>query len=108
MDELTPRLESMSSTGRRRRSLAYIRLAAYLAGQPPEEDRLEMSLGEIEDLVGRPLPATARFPSWWRNDERRTHSRAWMIAGWEVTDVQLERERVVFTRRSEPTTITLA
>jgi hypothetical protein len=97
----------MARSDRGRRSLAYIRLAAWLAGQAPDVDRLEMSHPEIEEVLGRPLPAAARFPSWWRNDERRTHSRAWLLAGWEVVGVFGARRRVVFARRSPPSTIAL-
>ncbi|HWL66216.1 MAG TPA: hypothetical protein VNP73_09615 [Actinomycetota bacterium] len=67
-----------------RRSLKYIRLAAFLASQPAEVDQLEMKLEEIEDVVGEKLPNGARFPAWWRNDSRRMHSRAWLTAGWRV------------------------
>ena len=60
-----------------------------------------MSFGEIEEVVGERLPASARFPSWWRNDHRRMHSRAWLTAGWEVEDVHGSDSEVVFVRRSE-------
>ena len=90
----------MEGKGTRRRSLAYIRLAAFLAGQPSSVDRLELSLGEIEEVIGEPLPPNARFPSWWRNDDRRMHSRAWLLAGWTVIESS-GRERIVFGRRRE-------
>lgn len=79
-----------------RRSLKYIRLAAFLAGQPDEVDRILMSVAEVEDIVGAPLPSGARFPSWWRNDEHRVHSRAWLSAGWRV-DMRAP-DRVEFVR----------
>jgi hypothetical protein len=81
-----------------RRSLKYIRLAAFLAGQPGSVDRIEMTVGEVADVVGEPLPDHARFPSWWRNDGRRMHARAWLTAGWEVENMMAEEERVVFVR----------
>jgi hypothetical protein len=84
-----------------RRSLKYIRLAAHLAARPPAEVRVEMSLGEIENLVGESLPANAKFPSWWRNDDRRMHARAWLTAGWEVVEMKGDDPKVVFARRSE-------
>jgi hypothetical protein len=83
-----------------RRSLKYIRLAAYLAGQPRTVDRLTMTLEEIEDIVGADLPASARFPSWWRNDDRKMHSRAWLTAGWEVEEMVATERVVVFSRRA--------
>ena len=85
--------------GQERRSLKYIRLAAHLAAQPDGVDRLEMSLPEIEAVVGEALPAGARFPSWWRNDERRMHSRAWLTAGWKVGRLQRDGSSIEFVRR---------
>lgn len=81
-----------------RRSLKYIRLAAHLAGQPAGVDRLTLTLPEIEEIVGEPLPPTARFPSWWRNDEKKMHSRAWLTAGWRVGEIGSEKTKVEFVR----------
>jgi hypothetical protein len=83
---------------KQRRSLKYIRLAAYLASQPAETTSIELTLPEIEALVGEALPPNARFPSWWRNDERRMHARAWITAGWLVTEMVAQDARVVFER----------
>jgi hypothetical protein len=83
-----------------RRSLKYIQLAAFLAAQPSGVDELTMTLSEIEDLIGETLPANARFPSWWRNDEHRMHSRAWLTAGWQVGDMVGKESKVVFVRES--------
>ena len=80
-----------------RRSLKYIRLAAFLAGQPAEIECIRMSIPEIEEVVGDRLPANARLPSWWRNDERKMHSRAWLTAGWKVSQVGGDAE-VEFVR----------
>ena len=81
-----------------RRSLKYIRLAAFLAGQPAGVDRIVMTLPEIEEVVGETLPDNARFPSWWRNDERRMHSRAWLTAGWKVGRMTGESSEIEFVR----------
>ncbi|HEX2049924.1 MAG TPA: hypothetical protein VHJ34_04730 [Actinomycetota bacterium] len=89
-------METANAGGRR--SLKYIRLAAFLAGQTHAVERLEMSLREIEDIVGDRLPDGARFPSWWRNDGRRMHARAWLTAGWLVDRMVAAEERVVFVR----------
>jgi hypothetical protein len=80
-----------------RRSLKYIRLAAFLAGQPAEIECIRMSIPEIEEVVGERLPANARLPSWWRNDQRKMHSRAWLTAGWKVSQVNGDAE-VEFVR----------
>ena len=87
----------MGEGKKERRSLKYIRLAAHLASQPPEVVHLKLTLPEIESIVGEELPLNARFPSWWRNDERRMHSRAWLTAGWRVISLGDEAE-VEFVR----------
>jgi hypothetical protein len=90
-----------SDGGSKRRSLSYIRLAAFLASQPANTDAIEMSIDEISDLVDEELPANARFPSWWRNDPKRMHSRAWLTAGWEVAQMGGARASVLFVRRKD-------
>jgi hypothetical protein len=86
--------------GTERRSLRYIRLAAWLADQPADVEQLSVSLGDIESLLGAELPFNSRFPSWWRNDTRRMHSRAWLTAGWQVHTMDPEGETVTFTRQT--------
>lgn len=81
-----------------RRSLKYIRLAAFLAGQPLGVDRIVLTLPQIEEVVGDTLPHNARFPSWWRNDPRKMHSRAWLTAGWKVDQMRGESAEVEFVR----------
>ena len=81
-----------------RRSLRYIRLAAFLADQPASVDHLEMSVEEIEKLIGESLPTNSRYPSWWRNDDRKMHARAWLTAGWIVEGMNKADEVIVFTR----------
>jgi peptidoglycan/xylan/chitin deacetylase (PgdA/CDA1 family) len=81
-----------------RRSLKYIRLAAFLADQPNGVDHLEMSVEEIEKLIGESLPTNSRYPSWWRNDDRKMHARAWLTAGWIVEGVNKADDVIVFTR----------
>jgi hypothetical protein len=85
-----------------RRSLRYIRLAAFFAGLPGDETEVRLSISEIEELVGQPLPTNARFPSWWRNDEHKMHSRAWLTAGWQVDHMDVDTAEVVFTRGTPP------
>lgn len=78
--------------------MKYIRLAAFLAGQPREVERIVLKLSDIEEVVGDTLPHNARFPSWWRNDERKMHSRAWLTAGWRVGRMMGESAEVEFLR----------
>jgi peptidoglycan/xylan/chitin deacetylase (PgdA/CDA1 family) len=89
---------AQESTASGRRSLKYIRLAAHLAALPLSVQRHTMKIEEIEQVVGERLPEGARFPSWWRNDRRRIHSRAWLTAGWWVESVDGPGGEVVFVR----------
>lgn len=57
-----------------------------------------MKIDEIESLVGESLPRASRFPSWWRNDDHRAHSRAWLTAGWSVNQMQAVEATVEFVR----------
>lgn len=82
-----------------RRSLRYIRLAAHLARQPDAVEQIVLSIDDIAVIIGTSLPPNAEFPSWWRNDDRRMHSRAWLTAGWEVVEMRGTGREVVFQRR---------
>lgn len=61
---------------------------------------LEMTLNDIERLVG-PLPTSAwEHPAWWANESeggRHVQARAWLNAGREVESVDRAGQRVVFS-----------
>lgn len=88
----------MSATGIERRSLLYIRLAAFLASREPRVEKVTLTLRELEELVGAALPENARYPSWWRNDPHKMHSRAWITAGWRVERMDTAALAVTWTR----------
>jgi len=62
----------------------------------------EMRFSEIEDVLGEPLPDSARrWTAWWLEapSNSSTHTQArfgWHAAGWIVRDVDIEGERVTF------------
>jgi hypothetical protein len=63
------------------------------------DDSLEMTFDEIELLVG-PLPATASTRrTWWSNDpiHPSAHSRAWLDAGRQVSEVDTATRRATFS-----------
>ena len=63
-------------------------------------DQAAMSFAEIESILGFSLPASARqFREWWANT-RGSHvqAAAWLDAGWQTSQVDVERESLVFTR----------
>lgn len=77
---------------------SYWRLAEFLKGQTA--DRVRMTFEELEAVLGRALPASARrHRAWWGNSAvGHSHARAWLEAGWRVASVDLVREVVVFAR----------
>lgn len=82
----------------RRAKRTYIRLAAHLAAQPDDVERVVMSLAEIKEVLGESLPPHASFPFWWNNEGLTVHSRAWLSSGWQVAEMDPDARRVEFTR----------
>jgi hypothetical protein len=69
-----------------------------------DAQRLRLTFGEVEKILGRALPASAvRFNAWWGNESAvkvgHTQSRAWMNAGFRA--YASIKERVVEFRRVE-------
>lgn len=65
---------------------------------------LRISFAEIEDLIGRPLPPSAReYQWWWANEDptttRHSQCRAWKSAGYDA-DVDLAGQFVVFRQEN--------
>jgi hypothetical protein len=68
-------------------------LTSYLASQ------LTLSLEHIEHILDSKLEAAAyAFKSWWENDRKNPQAIAWLEAGWEVSDIDLQQKVVVFRR----------
>ena len=55
---------------------------------------------ELERILEFKLPAAARKSAgWWEKDSGVSrHAHAWTDAGWKVESVDVEKERVTFTR----------
>jgi ElaB/YqjD/DUF883 family membrane-anchored ribosome-binding protein len=55
---------------------------------------------ELERILEFKLPAAARKSAgWWEKDSGASrHAHAWVDAGWKVESVDVEKERVTFTR----------
>ncbi len=69
-------------------------LASYRASQ------LNLTFGYIEKHILKFELETAAytFKSWWENNRENPQAMSWLEAGWEVEDVDLQREGVVFKR----------
>jgi hypothetical protein len=64
-------------------------------------DEWQTTIGEVEMLLKVNLPESARlYSAWWDNDDSHSHTLAWMAAGWETTDVDIDAETLVFTRKA--------
>jgi hypothetical protein len=65
--------------------------------------RFETSFDDLENDIGRALPASARaHRAWWANSRNgQPQSRAWLDVGWTVAAVDLKAERVIFKLSSE-------
>jgi len=84
-----------------RANKAYSALGEYLVDNSGHA--LTLSFIELEDVLGRPLPTSARrHRAWWANDSSGTHShaRAWMDAGWVLDQVDMRTELVRLRRTS--------
>jgi hypothetical protein len=77
-----------------------------LAGKLNREDSrlIPMSFDEIEGVLGFPLPNSARtYRPWWSNSMgSHVQAKAWLSAGYKVSEVNLEGETVVFRKQAGP------
>ena len=76
----------------------YRPLFDYLTGV--RSDEISLTLSEVEALLGDALPASARTTrGWWSNREHGSlQAAAWMDAGYQVAEVDLAAERVIFRK----------
>ena len=76
----------------------YANLTRFLKALPLAQEQLALSLDEMSEIMGQPLPQSASdYRPWWAN----TQGAAWMSAGWKVDSVYLSANIVVFRRRGE-------
>ena len=79
----------------------YEPLTAFLKRQPDDKDIIRMSFQRLEEIIGAPLPTSARTDrTWWGNtiNQTRVQANAWLTAVWIVRDIDLRRELVTFAR----------
>lgn len=85
------------------RESRYAPLALFLQSLLAEQDKVEMTFEQIEQLIRGDLPRYARVHrSWWANNTNsHVQSLQWLGAGWRVSAVSMSGERVTFTRIKE-------
>ncbi|GGM21915.1 DUF7662 domain-containing protein [Deinococcus aerophilus] len=89
--------EVIKSIGKR-----YAPLAAHLAAIPSTTPSVTLSYGEIENILGADLPATARSthaPAWWSNTETHSQGKAWLAVDWKTSNINPSAETVEFRRK---------
>ncbi len=65
---------------------------------------ISMSYGEIERVLKRPLPVSARGATkrqWWANTDTHSQAKAWLAAGRKAR-LDVEKEIVTFYRSESP------
>ena len=63
-------------------------------------EHIAMTFPELERLLGFPLPPSARkHRAWWSNNPQNSvMTKAWLAAGYQSREVDLEAERLEFVR----------
>jgi hypothetical protein len=75
----------------------YDPLKEWLSQQEQTPTGLTVNFRDLETLLSGPLPAAARkHQSWWSSNPNEAQSRAWLEAGWRVSQVNLPRREVTF------------
>ena len=83
----------------RRSKYAYLR--EYLTRRAKYSIYAKLSFKKIEEIMADRLPPSAlNDPRWWSNTRGRSHSEAWLSAGWRVEKVDLEKKEVIFKKAS--------
>jgi hypothetical protein len=79
--------------------MKYAPLQEYLRKLPATKERVTLSFGEVEAIVGAKLPKSAStYREWWANQEGGSRAPHWRAAGFAVDGVQLGRQVVEFQR----------
>ena len=83
------------------RGRKYRKLYVHLCGLTAQEWRASFS--DVEAVIGDKLPPSARrHRAWWSNhsgDNILRQARAWVAAGWETVDVDMDAEMLLFRRK---------
>jgi len=89
----------------------YEPLRDFLAGLPRGQKQITLGFARLEELLGDPLPPSARtYEQWWlggrvkrgridANWQDQVQQRAWEDAGWIVEELDLLLKNVTFRRR---------
>lgn len=77
----------------------YQKLTDYLQKTGKKEIRL--TLTEIQDILGFPLdPSAYQYREFWANCTASTKAYSWMEAGYEITEIDLKSETLLFKQKN--------
>lgn len=95
--ENTPIPQPQASVQFDKVSAKYRGLAEYLLSA--NEMRVTLSYSQIEEILGFPLPDTARKfkQSYWANTETHSYASSWMAVGYK-TRVDVESDTITFIK----------
>lgn len=79
-------------------------LREWLKQQRAHPQGILLSFGELQRLLGGPLPSSAlKHTSWWSNTNlQEAQVRAWVEANWHVANVDFGRKEVTFQHVAPP------
>lgn len=78
----------------------YAPLREFLIEQ--DSSAVPMSFNQIEELVGRALPASKASRAWWSNNpDNNVMTREWLAAGYVTEAVDIKSGKVVFRKMDE-------
>ena len=77
----------------------YTNLSRFLSSR--REPQWIASFADIEEVLGSPLPESARsYQAWWSN-QMKSQSLSWQSVGWKTKDLNLSTETVTFIHVGE-------
>lgn len=97
LDHVTVPQASSNSVQLNKVSLKYRKLAEYLLKS--NEIRVTLSYSQIEEILGFPLPDTARNfkASFWANTRTHSYASSWMEVGYKAK-VDADHDTVTFIK----------
>lgn len=77
----------------------YEPLGNFLTNLQDQENTITLSFERIKEIIGEDLPESAyQHRAWWANQEGGSRAPNWRRAGFKVEPVNLEQEKVTFSR----------
>jgi hypothetical protein len=77
----------------------YSPIRQFLEAQPP--DHVSMTFKKVEQIVGRELPSSNKYPAWWSNNPSdNPMTKEWLSAGFRTEAVNIASETLVFRKSS--------